>query len=50
MGTILATFDLVTPILPIKFRVNLPFVSGEVQNRFLKWQPWWPSLISDRNV
>ena len=50
MGTILATFDLVTPILPIKFRVNLPFVSGEVQNRFLKWQPWWPSWISDRNV
>ena len=48
---ILAIFDLqVTPILPIKFRVNGPFYSGEeVQNRFSRWQLWQPSSISDRN-
>ena len=35
---ILTTFDLqVTSILPMKFRVSWPFVSGEeVQNRFLR--------------
>ena len=33
IGTILATFDLqATIILPIKFRVNQPFGSGEIQN------------------
>ena len=46
-----AIFDLQdTLILPIKFWVNWPFSSGEVQNRdFSKWQPWWPSWISDQN-
>ena len=37
---ILATFDLqVTLILPMKFRVNLPFGSGKKkdQNRFSTW-------------
>ena len=32
-------------MLPTKFRVNWPFGSGEVKNRFLRW----PSWISDRN-
>ena len=42
---ILATFDLqVTLIFPIKFRVNWQFPSGqEVQNKFSRWQLWWPS-------
>ena len=32
-----AIFDLqVTPMLPTKFRVNWPFGSGEVKNRFSK--------------
>ena len=45
--TILASFDLtVAPILPTKFQVNWPFGSGEVQNRFSRWQPSW---ISDQN-
>ena len=36
--TILAIFDLqVVPILPTKFRVSWPFISGgEAQNRFFK--------------
>ena len=38
-----------TPILPIKFRVSGPFYSGEVQNRFSRWQLWRQSCISDRN-
>ena len=48
--TILAIFDLqVTPMLPTKFQINLPFGSGEeVKNRFSRWQPWQPSWISDQ--
>ena len=37
ISTILVTFDLqVTPMLPSKFGVNLPFGSGEAKNRFFK--------------
>ena len=33
-----------------KFGVSWPFGSGEkAKNRFLRWQPWWPSWISDQN-
>ena len=41
IGTILAIFDLqVTPMLPSKFGVNWPFVSGEeAKNRFSRWRP-----------
>ena len=48
---ILAIFDLqVTLMLPIKFRVNWPFSSGEeAKNRFSRWPPWRPSWISDWN-
>ena len=48
---ILAIFDpQVTPILPIKFRVNLSFGSGvEVQIRLSRWRLWRPSIISHRN-
>ena len=47
---ILAILNLqIIPILPIKFRVNGPFYSGEVQNRFSRWQLWRPFCISDRN-
>ena len=48
---ILAIFDLkVTLILSTEFWVNWPFGSGEeAKNRFSRWRPWWPSLISDRN-
>ena len=48
---ILAIFDLqVTPLLPTKFQVNWPFGSGEeAKNKFSRWQPWWPSWISDWN-
>ena len=50
IGTNLAIFDLqVTPRLPTKFRVNWPFGSEEVKNRFSRWPPWWPSWISNRN-
>ena len=35
-------------MLPTEVRVNWPFGSGEVKNRFSRW-PWRPSLISDRN-
>ena len=52
IGTILAIFDLqVTPMLPSKFGVNLPFGSGEeAKNRFSRWRPPWPpSWLSDRN-
>ena len=51
IGMILATSDLqVTPMLPSKFGVNWPFGSGEVaKNRFSRWRPWRPFLISDRN-
>ena len=46
-----AIFDLqVTPILSIRFRDNRSFYSGEeVQNRFLRWQLWRPSCISNWN-
>ena len=47
---ILALFYLqVILMLPIKFGVNWPFGSGEVKNRFSRWQPWWPSWISNYN-
>ena len=51
IGTILAIFDLQdTPMLPSKFGVNWPFVSGEEEkNRFSRWRPWRPSWISDRH-
>ena len=46
---ILATSDLqVTPILLIKFWVNWPFCSGDVQNRFSIWQLRRPSWISNQ--
>ena len=39
-----------TPIIPTRFRVNWPLRSGgDGQNRFSKWQPWWPFWISDWN-
>ena len=46
IGTILAIFDLhVTPMLPIKFRVNWPFGSGvDARNR---WRPSWISFQND---
>ena len=47
IGMIWAIFDLqVTTMLPTKFRVNWPFSSGEVKNRFSWGLPFW---ISDRN-
>ena len=51
IGKILANFDLrVVLRLPTKFQVNWIFDSGdEVQNRFSRWQPWWPSWILDKN-
>ena len=36
-------------MLPTKFGVNWPFSSGEVKNRFSRWQPWRPSWISNQN-
>ena len=34
----------------MKFRANWPFgTEEEAQNRFSRWQPLQPSLISDRN-
>ena len=51
IGMILAIFDpQVIPMLPSKFEVNWPFGSvEEAKNRFSRWQPWWPSWISDRH-
>ena len=51
IGMILAIFDLqVTPMLPSKCGVNLPFGSGEeAKNRFSRWWSWRPSWISDRH-
>ena len=48
---ILATLDLqVNSILPMKFQVNCPFVSGEkVQNRFSIGLLGQPSWITDQN-
>ena len=44
-------FDLqVTPMFPIKFQDNRPFVSGEeAKNRFSRWRQWRISWISRRN-
>ena len=37
-------------MLPTKFGVSWPFGSGqEAKIKFLRWQPWWPSWISDQN-
>ena len=37
-------------MLHIKFQVDWPFGSaGEAKNRFSRWLPWRPSLISDWN-
>ena len=49
--TVLATFDVqVTLMLPTKFQVNWPFVSGEeAKNGFSRWQPWPSSWIYDQN-
>ena len=49
--TILAIFDLqVTPMLPTRFGVNWLLGSGEeAKNRFSRWLPWRPSLISDQH-
>ena len=43
--TLLAIFVLQdTLMFPTKFQVTWPFGSGEEgKNRFLRWQPWWPS-------
>ena len=52
IGTILAIFDLqVTLMLPTctYFKVNKPFGSGEVKNRFSRWPPWRPSWVPNRN-
>ena len=49
IGTILALFDLqVTLMLPTKFQINWPFVSGEEKKIVLRWQPWRTSWISDQ--
>ena len=46
---ILIIFDLqVTLILPTKFRVNWPFATGEVLNRFSRLPPQRQSWISNR--
>ena len=48
IGTIYAIFALQdTQLLPSKFQVNWPF-GQEKQKIFLRYQPWWPSWISDR--
>ena len=50
IGTIITIFDLkVIPMLPTKFRINWPFGSREEKDRFSRWPPWRPSLISDQN-
>ena len=37
-------------MLPTKFQVSWPFISGEdVKNRFSRWQPLWPCWISNWN-
>ena len=44
IGIILAIFDVqITPMLLTKFQVNWHFGSGQVQNRFPRWLPWWSS-------
>ena len=47
--TILAIDLQVTLTLPIKFRVNWSFGSGEEAKRFSWWPTWRPSWISDQN-
>ena len=37
---IMIFFLSISPVLPVKFRVNGPFCSGEVQNTFSRWQLW----------
>ena len=38
------------PMPPIKFKVNQTYSLGaDVIWRFSRWQPWWPSWISERN-
>ena len=51
IGTILAIFYLqVTPMLPTMFGVNWLLGSGEeAKNRFSRWLPWRPFLISDKH-
>ena len=45
IATIWAIFHLqVTPMLPTKFRLNLPFNSEEGKNRFSGWPPSWISI------
>ena len=47
LETALAIFKLqVAPIRPTKFRVNLPFGSGEEAQNI---SSWWTSWISDQN-
>ena len=46
----LAISDLpLTPMLPTKFQVNLPFGSKEAKNRSLRWPPWQLFWIFDQN-
>ena len=40
----------IVPIVPTKFRVIWPFISGEeVQKGFSRWRPRWSSCILDQN-
>ena len=49
-GMILAIITLqITLILPTRFPVSCPFVSGEVQNRVARWQPSWKSYRNNFN-
>ena len=36
-------------MLPSKFGINWLLGLGEAKNRFSRWLPWRPSLISDRH-
>ena len=39
------------PIPSTEFRLNPTYrLKSEVIWRFLRWLPWWPSLISERNL
>ena len=50
-GIILTIFDLqVTPMLPTKFGVSwLSVQEKKGKISFWRWQPWWPSWISNLN-
>ena len=49
-GTILAILNLYnTPMLPIKFWLNLTGLGGDVVWRISRWPPWRPSWTSERN-